>query len=72
VLVGDHIYATSEAGRTFIFQANPEAFTMIGENPLSGEVLATPTICGGRIYLRIGTRQDGRRQEMLYCLGQSK
>ena len=72
VLVGDHIYATSEAGRTFIFEATPEAFTMIGETQLSGEVLATPTICGSRIYLRIGARQDGRRQEMLYCLGQSK
>jgi outer membrane protein assembly factor BamB len=69
VLVGEHIYATSEVGRTFIFQASPDAFTMVADNQLPGEVLASPTICGNRIYLRIGTRQDGRRQEMLYCLG---
>jgi hypothetical protein len=42
---------------------------LIGENQLGNEVLATPTICGDRIYLRVAIQEKGRRQEMLYCIG---
>ena len=31
--------------------------------------MATPTICGGRIYMRVAVNQKGQRQEMLYCIG---
>jgi outer membrane protein assembly factor BamB len=70
ILVGDHVFATNEAGQTFIFKATPEGFFPIAENHLGGEVLATPVICGGRIYMRVAVNQNGRRQEMLYCLGE--
>lgn len=69
VLVGEHLFATNESGRTFIFKASPEAFKLVGENRLGDEVLATPAICGGRIYMRGATSEKGKRQEMLYCLG---
>jgi outer membrane protein assembly factor BamB len=69
VLVGETIYATSEAGRTFLFKARPEGFEQVGDNSLGGEVLASPAICGGRIYVRLARKVDGRRQEMLYCVG---
>jgi len=69
ILVGEHIFATNESGRTFIFKATPKAFDLVGENKLGNEVLATPTICGGRIYMRVATQNKGQRQEMLYCLG---
>ncbi len=72
VLVGELIFATNEAGRTFIYKAAPEAFTLVTENQLNGEVLATPTICGERIYLRVGTTDKGQRQEVLYCIGKSQ
>jgi outer membrane protein assembly factor BamB len=72
VLVGEHLFATNEAGRTFIFKATPEAFKLIAENQLGGDILATPTICGGRIYMRVATSGKGPRQEMLYCLGRNK
>ncbi len=68
-LVGENIFATNESGKTFIFKANPESFELIGENQLGNEVLATPTICGDRIYLRVAIQEKGRRQEMLYCIG---
>jgi outer membrane protein assembly factor BamB len=74
VLVGEHVFATNESGRTFIFKATPAAFDLVAENrfgDLGDEVLATPAICGGRIYLRVATSNKGRRQEMLYCLGKS-
>ncbi|MBW3539986.1 MAG: PQQ-binding-like beta-propeller repeat protein [Planctomycetes bacterium] len=69
VLVGEHIYAVNEAGRTFIFKATPEEFAVVAENDLGDEVFATPAICGDRIYMRVATMDEGRRQELLYCLG---
>jgi outer membrane protein assembly factor BamB len=69
VLVGDHIFATNEAGRTFIFKANPKAFDLIAENQLADEVLATPAIVGSRIFMRAAVKMNGQRQEMLYSLG---
>jgi outer membrane protein assembly factor BamB len=69
VLVGDHLFATNESGRTFIFKASPDAFTLVGQNQLGSDVLATPAICGGRIYMRVAVSEKGQRQEMLYCLG---
>jgi outer membrane protein assembly factor BamB len=70
VLVGANLFATNEAGRTFIFKAVPAAFELVAENQLDAEILATPAICGSRIYLRGAVRAEGQRQEMLYCLGQ--
>ncbi|MDB5307087.1 MAG: pvadh [Gemmataceae bacterium] len=69
VLVGDYIYATNEAGKTSIFKATPDGFDVAAENKLGDEVMATPTICGGRIYMRVVVKKDGRREEVLYCLG---
>ena len=40
------------------------------ENKLGDEVFSSPTICGGRIYLRVAERQGDVRQEMLYCIGE--
>ncbi|MEL6104713.1 MAG: sialate O-acetylesterase [Planctomycetota bacterium] len=70
VLVGDHIYAIDENAEMTIFAANPGAFEKIAVNKLDGDSFATPTIAGDRVYLRIGTRQNDERQEMLYCIGQ--
>jgi outer membrane protein assembly factor BamB len=72
VLVGVYIYATNEAGRTFIFKATPEHFDLVAQNQVAGEVLASPTICGDRIYLRVAVTEKGRRQETLYCIGTGK
>lgn len=72
VLVGDRLFATNESGRTFIFKASPEGFELLAENRLGDEVLATPTICGSRIYFRVAVFEKGSRQEMLYCLSRSE
>ena len=72
VLVGELIYATDESGKTTIFKASPTAYSSVAENQLGEEGFATPTICGGRIYLRTASAVDGKRQEWLYCLGETK
>jgi hypothetical protein len=69
VMVGDLILATNEAGRAYIFKANPKEFEPVGENQLGTEVFATPTVCGGRIYFRVAVRVNGARQEKLVCVG---
>lgn len=68
VLVGDLIYATNEAGTTFVYRASAEGFTKVAQNKLGDEVFATPTICGSRIYMRVAQNGADGRQEFLYCL----
>ncbi|KAA5542736.1 PQQ-binding-like beta-propeller repeat protein [Roseiconus nitratireducens] len=69
VLVGDRIYATDEDGTTTVFRATPEGFERLARSRLGDDAFATPTIVGGRIYARHGVMRDGKRQEVLYCLG---
>lgn len=70
VLHGDRIYATNEEGVTFIFLASPEGFEKLAENQLGNSVYATPAICGGQIFMRVGMQEDDQRQEWLYCIAE--
>jgi outer membrane protein assembly factor BamB len=70
VLAGDNLFATNEAGETFIFKATPEKYEKVALNRLGNSVFATPAICGSRIYHRVGETSGGKRQEMIYCLGE--
>lgn len=69
VLVGDKIFATSEAGKTYIFNASPKEFELLETNQLGSDVYATPTIVDSRIYMRVAAQNDGKREESLYCIG---
>ncbi len=70
VMVGDLIYASNEEGQTFVFNASTVKLEVVATNKLGTSVFSTPAICGGRIYNRIAFDQDGKRQEMLYCIGE--
>ncbi len=72
VLVGNRIYATNEIGETFVYRADPSKFEQIAMNKLGDQAMASATICGSRIYMRVVEQVDGRRQEMLYCLAKQK
>ncbi len=72
VLAGGNLYLSNETGTTFVFKANPDAFELVAENRLGDDAFATPTICGGQIFLRVASQMGGRRQEMLYCIGSGK
>jgi outer membrane protein assembly factor BamB len=71
VLAGNRIYATSEAGKTYVYEATPERFRLLATNSLGDETFATPTFADGRIYFRIATSASGSRQEQIVCLGNS-
>ncbi len=60
VLVGGLLYASNEAGRTFVLKTG-RTFEVVARNDLDGRILATPAVCGGRIFLRT--------DNSLYCLG---
>ena len=68
ILVGDRIYACSEQGTTFVFRASHVDFELLAKNQLGDEQMATPTLCGGRVFLRVAEQLDGRRQESLCCI----
>ena len=68
VMVGDRIYASNVAGKTFVFVATPKAFQLLASNQLGDEAYASPVICDSRIYLRVA-KQGAERQEILYCIG---
>ena len=69
VLAGNRIYATSEVGKTYVYEASPERFRLLATNSLGEEAFATPTFCDGRIYFRVATSSGGSRQEQIICLG---
>ena len=69
VLVGNRIYAIDEDATTTVFLADPSGFKKLATNTLEGDAFATPTIVGSRIYVRVGVRVDGKRQEFVYCIG---
>jgi hypothetical protein len=66
------VFATNEAGKTFIVKVSPKACEAVADNQLGDEVYATPTICGSHIYMRVASLKDGQRHETLYCLGAGK
>jgi outer membrane protein assembly factor BamB len=69
VMIDDKIFATNEAGETFVFRVDSSKYEPLGKNQLGDEVLATPTIVGNRIYYRASDPNASQRQEFLYCIG---
>ncbi len=57
------IFALSEDGDTFVFQAGPE-YKLLHQNSLDEMCMATPAIAGDRLLIRTLTK--------LYCVRQSK
>ena len=49
--------------------ATPEKLETISRIKVGDEVFATPTICGGRIYLRVANYDGETRKESLVCYG---
>ena len=67
-LVGETIYLANELGTTWVYRATPEGYQQLAENQLGTIVFASPTICGGQIFLRVADMVDEKRVEMLYCI----
>ncbi len=72
VMLGWRVYATSLKGVTSVYEVAPRAggFKLLAQNTLGDEALASPSIAGGRIYLRHAKTTGGKREEFLWCVGQ--
>ncbi|QDV57306.1 outer membrane biogenesis protein BamB [Rosistilla oblonga] len=70
VLAGDKLFATADDGTCTVFAADNSDYIELARNRLDTDAYATPTICGGRIYFRVGQGDGPQRQEMLYCIGE--
>ena len=68
VLVGERIYATNLAGKTFVYSTDPREFKLLATNQLGNEVYASPIVSGNRLFLRVAFK-GAKRQEYLYCIG---
>ncbi|MEO1983174.1 MAG: PQQ-binding-like beta-propeller repeat protein [Fuerstiella sp.] len=71
VLVGNLIYATNESGTTWVFEANPAAYTQVAKNQLGSESFASFAVCNNQIFTRVADGNGPARQEFLYCIGES-
>jgi outer membrane protein assembly factor BamB len=63
VLADGKLYFTTEMGKTIVLKSGKH-IEVIAENDLGQRCYATPTICGGRIYLRTFSQ--------LYCIGENE
>ena len=72
VLANGHIYWSNEAGSVYVFHPTPEKFELVAENKLGNSAFASPAICGGQIFLRVGEGEGDQRQEWLYCFAKGK
>lgn len=62
------IYAQKASGEMLVFRASPEGYEEVASNPLGEETLASPALCGGRLYLRVASWDGDDRLEHLYCI----
>ena len=67
-LVGDKIYLVNELGTTWVYRATPRGYEELAVNQLGDSVFASPTICGGQIFMRVAHHTNDERRETLYCL----
>ncbi|MBP6783731.1 MAG: PQQ-binding-like beta-propeller repeat protein [Verrucomicrobiales bacterium] len=70
VLVGEKIYAVNESGDFYIFKADPTGLEILAKNKVGDEVFATPSICGGNVFLRVAFYAGEKRSERLICFGE--
>lgn len=69
ILAGGNIYWANESGTMYVFAADPKKFTLVAENRIGEESMASPAVSGNRMYLRVARGQEDSRQEALYCIG---
>ncbi len=69
LLVGDTIFATSEAGTTWVFKANPQKYELIAQNQLGDSGFASIAAVDGQLFIRAAKGDGAGRKETLYCFG---
>lgn len=69
LMVGDLIYATNEAGTTWVFRANPQKYEQVSKNQLGDSGFASMVAVDNKLYIRTAKGEGPLRRETLYCIG---
>lgn len=67
VFAGGHLYCANEGGSLYVVKPNPESCQVVSENKVGSESFPSPAVAGNQMFLRVATRAQGQRQEVLYC-----
>jgi outer membrane protein assembly factor BamB len=70
VVCNSLVYVSDDRGKTYVFNASPDAFKLVAQNQLGTDTYASPAFSEGQIFLRIGSGEGNSRQELLSCLGE--
>lgn len=70
LLVGNLIYATNEAGTTWVFEADPGEYSEVARNQLGDSAFASLVACNRQLFARVASGGGGARSETLYCIGE--
>jgi outer membrane protein assembly factor BamB len=63
VLIDGKVYAATDKGEVFVYEASPDGYKGLARNSLGEPVASTPAVANGRLYVR------GR--DHLFCIGKS-
>jgi outer membrane protein assembly factor BamB len=69
LIVGDTVFATNEAGTTWVYKANPQKFEQVAENQLGNSSFASITAADSQLFIRAASGDGAARKETLYCIG---
>lgn len=69
ILAGGNIYWANEAGSMYVIAADPKEFTLISENRIGAEAMASPAVSHNELFLRVANGRGDNRAEHLYCIG---
>ena len=72
VMAAGNIYWANELGTMYVIKRNPNKFEKIAENKVGTDSFPSPAICGGQIFLRVGTGAGEKRKEWLYCFAKAR
>ncbi len=63
VLIDGKVYAASEEGDVYVFEATPTAFKLLAKNSLGEGVMSTPAVANNRLYIH--------GKDNLFCIGKA-
>jgi hypothetical protein len=63
------VYVSDLSGKTHIFRASTNSMETIATCRLGSDCYSTPAVVEGKIYIRVGYSNAGKRQEKLVCIG---
>lgn len=69
LVVGDTIFATNEAGTTWVFKSNPDKYEQVAENQLGDSSFASLVAVDDQLFIRAASGEGAGRKETLYCIG---